>query len=82
MSRPTAAEKAVEYLVDGRIVITRVVAGEVQGFARGDGRLWRFRYQAGAWTCQCAARSDQCSHLRAARRVVAVGDEPNPRRTQ
>ena len=76
MSRENAAAKANRYLVEGRIVLSLVTTLQVKGTARGDGALWRFGYDQGAWWCDCPARSDQCCHLRAARRIVAVTDTP------
>lgn len=70
--RENAEAKSRRYLAEGRIVLAVVKDNLVLGTARGDGRMWRFGYKSGVWWCHCPARSDQCCHLRAARKIVAV----------
>ena len=70
--RETAAAKASRYLVEGRLVVTRIDPGHVTSRCRGDGAIHLQAYAAGDWRCSCRARTDQCCHLRALRRVVAV----------
>lgn len=73
MPRENAAAKADRYLLEGRIVVLSVQPGDhVRAAARGDGRVHRMTWKAGLWRCSCPARTDQCSHLRALRRVVAI----------
>lgn len=70
--RETATAKASRYLCEGRLIIASVIPGMVDAKARGEGALYSLGYRDGTWWCACPARSDQCSHLRALRRVVAV----------
>jgi hypothetical protein len=70
--RENAAAKAARYLVEGRLIVTRVHAGHVTSSCRGDGHIWLQSFTAGTWRCTCPARSQMCSHLIALRRVVAV----------
>jgi len=70
-SRESAATKARRYLVEGRLILSRVVPGEVEGTCRGDGMVFHLGYSRGGWWCDCPARST-CAHLLAARLVVAV----------
>ena len=76
--RENAATKAGRYLVEGRVVITRVAAGRVDALIRGDGAVYAAGYRNGAWNCDCSARSDACSHLRALRLTTAVDLPPIP----
>lgn len=75
--RENAAIKARRYLVEGRVIITRVAANRVDAFIRGDGAVYAAGYRNGAWNCDCSARSDACSHLRALRLTTAVDLPPN-----
>jgi hypothetical protein len=70
--RETAATKASRYLVEGRLVVTAVQQGKVTSSCRGDGHIWLQAYSNGVWRCTCPVVTDQCSHLLALRRVVAV----------
>jgi hypothetical protein len=75
--RETARSKADRLLVEGRIVITHVRPNTaVRGFARGEGALHRFGWDAGSWWCRCESASrtqvPNCSHVQAAKRVVAI----------
>jgi len=70
--RENARTKADRLLLEGRIVIVEAGRYGVAARIRGEGRIHTARYQFGAWSCTCEARSDQCSHLIALRRVVAV----------
>ena len=73
MTRQSAAAKAGEYLVEGRLIVTLVDPGRrvVLARCRGDGHVWTLGFDGAEWSCSCPARSD-CSHLLALRRVVAV----------
>ncbi len=75
--RENAAIKARRYLVEGRVIITRVAANRVDAFIRGDGAVYAAGYRNGAWNCDCSARSDACSHLRALRLTTAVDLPPS-----
>lgn len=72
MARETARAKADRLLVEGRVVIVAVSAHHVDARVRGEGTVHRAGYRDGTWWCTCPARTDQCSHLYALRRVVAV----------
>lgn len=72
MPRETARAKADRILIDGRIVILEAGRYGVMARVRGEGVVHTARYQFGTWSCTCPVRTDQCSHLIALRRVVAV----------
>lgn len=72
-SRPTARQRADAGLVEGRLVLLEVTDTQVRARWRGEGHVHRVTWTlAHGWDCTCQARSDQCSHLIALRRVVAV----------
>lgn len=75
MPRETARAKADRLLLEGRVVILEAGRYGVMARCRGEGVIHTARYQFGAWSCTCPVRSDQCSHLIALRRVVAVDIE-------
>lgn len=75
MPRETARAKADRILLEGRLVILEAGRYGVAARIRGEGVIHTARYQFGTWTCTCPVRSDQCSHLIALRRVVAVDME-------
>lgn len=77
MARENAAGKARRYLTEGRVIVERVTQKIVVATVRGDGTVHRCVYLAGAWSCTCPVRSDQCAHLLAVRLVVAVDLEEN-----
>ncbi len=70
VTRENAATKAHRYLVEGRVIVTRVSDRVVAARVRGDGAIWDAIYHAGRWSCSCPA-NDRCSHLRAVRLVTA-----------
>ena len=72
MARETARLKADRLLLEGRIVVVEAGRYGVMARVRGEGQIHTARFQFGAWSCTCEVRSDQCSHLIALRRVVAV----------
>jgi hypothetical protein len=72
MPRETARSKADRLLLEGRVVILEAGRYGVAARVRGEGRIHTCRYGFGAWSCTCEVRTDQCSHLIAVRRVVAV----------
>lgn len=79
MARENAASKATRYLAESRIVVLSVQPGDhVRAAARGDGRIHRMTWKAGLWRCDCPCRTDQCSHLIALRRDVAIDLKDNP----
>ena len=69
--RDNAALKARRYLTEGRVIITRVSDRIVAARVRGDGAIYDSTWQAGTWSCNCPALTDQCAHLRALRLVTA-----------
>ncbi|MFP5256075.1 MAG: hypothetical protein ACLGI8_09525 [Acidimicrobiia bacterium] len=79
MSRETARTKADRLLIEGRVVILEAGRYGVVARVRGEGVIHTTRYGFGAWTCTCPARTDQCSHLIALRRVVAIDLQEKPR---
>jgi hypothetical protein len=68
--RESADTKAKRYLVEGRVIITRVSDRVVHAKVRGDGRLYDVTF-TGYWSCPCEVRTDRCAHLRAVRMVTA-----------
>ena len=71
MTRENAYSKARRYLVEGRVIVTRVSDRIVAARVRGDGAIYDSMWQAGVWSCSCVARTDQCAHLRALRLITA-----------
>lgn len=72
MTRETARAKADRILLEGRLVILECSRYGVVARCRGEGVIHTCRFSFGEWSCTCPVRSDQCSHLHAVRRVVAV----------
>jgi hypothetical protein len=72
MSRETARDKADRILTEGRLRVTDVGPTRATARVRGEGHEWTARYRDHRWTCSCPARTDQCSHLHALRRVIVV----------
>lgn len=72
MPRENARSKADRLLLEGRVVILEAGRYGVMARIRGEGAIHTARFQFGTWDCTCPARTDQCSHLIAVRRVVAV----------
>jgi hypothetical protein len=71
MARENARAKAARYLVEGRLILTRVGDDHVDAIARGDGRTYTVTWRPDDWSCTCEARGT-CCHLLAVRSVVAV----------
>lgn len=71
MAREYAETKAKRYLCEGRVILFHVSEGSVRAHVRGDGSVWNAAYDGGAWSCDCPARTDQCSHLKALRLITA-----------
>lgn len=69
--RESAQAKGERYLASGRVLILRAGPGHVSALVRGDGAVYDCGYRNGVWSCPCAARSDQCSHLHAVRLCTA-----------
>ena len=71
MSRETAHDKAQRLLTSNRLIVTRLVSGEVGALCQGDsGQTYRLGHTAGdGWWCSCAA-GRRCSHLTALKLVV------------
>lgn len=74
MPRETKDEKAMRYLCEGRVVLVHVSRSAVTAHVRGEGAVYRTRWEAGAWSCTCphGARTTDCSHVAAVKRVTAV----------
>jgi len=71
VARESVTAKAHRYLIEGRLVVSRVAAGVVRAHVRGDGSIHELGVDDGRWWCSCPARS-RCSHLVALGSVVAV----------
>jgi len=76
VSRESAVAKSKRYLVEGRVVLERVLPGGVIATVRGEGHRYRVEYHAGIWSCSCQAKGPRCCHLLAVKSVVAVDLEP------
>jgi hypothetical protein len=72
VGRENAYAKSRRYLIEGRVIVEAVNSRGVLAKVRGDGRIYTVDYYAGAWSCDCPARSDRCAHLLAVRLVTAV----------
>lgn len=72
MPRESARVKADRLLLEGRVVVIEATRYGVIARVRGEGAIHTARFSFGSWNCSCPARTDQCSHLIALRRVVAV----------
>jgi hypothetical protein len=69
--REDAAAKAKRYLTEARV---RVLAcdeedGTICAEVRGDGRIYASGRDESGWFCDCAAKTDNCAHLRALRLI-------------
>lgn len=72
MPRENARTKADRLLLEGRVVILEAGRYGVVAKVRGEGHVYRTAWQFGAWSCDCPARTPNCSHLHALRRVTCV----------
>lgn len=70
VTRESADVKARRYLVEGRVIVTRVIPGAVDAKVRGGGAVWSVKYRRGGWSCDCPARG-RCAHLAAVGLVTA-----------
>lgn len=75
MAREPIDDKAARYLIEGRLVVSRVAAGTVRAHVRGDGSIYELGVDDGRWWCSCPARS-RCCHIVALGSVVAVDRSP------
>lgn len=77
MPREAKDAKARRYLLEGRVILRHVDRTLVHAVVRGDGALYRTRWEAGAWSCSCPhqATTTDCSHVAAVKRVTAVDVE-------
>ncbi len=77
--RENAREKALRYLVEGRLTIRHLDedGGVLEADARGDGAIHSLGYNDRRWFCSCKARG-RCCHLLALGQVVAL----EPRESQ
>lgn len=65
MSRETVTEKAVRYLLDGRLLVERVDDEAIVAICAGDSGVYELSRDAGGdWQCSCPALR-RCSHLAA-----------------
>jgi hypothetical protein len=71
-------DKASRLLIDGRLIVTRVMWERVDATCRGDsGEIWKLGYIGGHWHCECPAKTT-CAHLKALMRVTVkpTGKKP------
>ena len=72
-SRENSRTKSRRLLIEGRVHIRRVDNQGVLAEVRGDsGALRIVTYEGGLWSCDCPAKRDTCSHVRAVASVVVV----------
>jgi hypothetical protein len=72
--RESVDSKARRYLVEARVRILACddEAGLIEAEVRGDSRLYSTGRDAEGWYCSCAARTPDCSHVRALRLVSVL----------
>lgn len=77
MARETVRDKAGRYLLEGRVVVERVTTHLVIATVRGEGRRYRVQWHPDHWTCSCPhqARTTDCSHITALKRITATDIE-------
>lgn len=74
--RETFREKGTRYLTEGRLILVTVDPDRVIATCRGEGSVYRLGYAGGRWWCDCPARSENCAHVYACKRVVAIDLNP------
>lgn len=64
--RENVTTKGQRYLLEGRLVVTKVVGDDVRATCRGGGTVWNLGHEVNGrrWWCSCPARST-CAHLSA-----------------
>lgn len=79
--RETIHAKARRYLIEARVRVLHCdeEAGLITAEVRGDCRLYGAGRDAEGWFCDCAARTPDCSHVRALRLIsILEPREPRP----
>lgn len=72
-TRENARTKARRLLVEGRVLVRRVDEQGALAHVRGDSGAVRIvTFGLGRWFCDCPAKGDTCSHVRAVASVVVV----------
>ena len=72
MTRENVEAKGRRYVVEARLLVTKVDGDTVTAECRGSGEVYELGHGPGrGWYCTCPVRSDRCAHL-AALRLVAV----------
>lgn len=77
----TKAQKAERYLLEARLIVTKVdqTARVIVAHARGDsGEFYRVEFKDEKWSCDCDANAKfhrECSHLIALKRVTVKPKE-------
>ena len=74
VSRENAAAKARRYLTEARVRIRYLDEenGAAEADVRGDCRIYSAGRDETGWYCDCAARTEDCSHVRALRLVCVL----------
>jgi hypothetical protein len=72
--RETVDAKARRYLVEARVRVLQCDedAGVIEAEVRGDCRIYSTGRDGEGWYCTCAARTVDCSHVRALRLVTIL----------
>ena len=72
--RETIDAKAQRYLTEARVRILHCdeEAGVIEAEVRGDSRRYSTGRDAEGWYCSCAARTRDCSHVRALRLITIL----------
>ena len=72
--RENARQKSLRFLAEARVRILHCdeEAGVIEAEIRGDYHLYSTGRDAEGWYCSCAARTQDCSHVRALRLVTVL----------
>jgi hypothetical protein len=72
--REDAATKAKRYLAEARVRVLHCDEedGTIEAEVRGDGRIYAAGRDESGWRCDCAARTENCAHLRALRLISVL----------
>jgi hypothetical protein len=65
VSREAAAAKARRYLSEARVRVRYCdeESGVIEADVRGDSRIYATGRDVEGWFCDCAARTENCSHV-------------------
>jgi len=61
--RENKADKAMRYLREGRLTVTKVDGDIVRAECRGNGAVYNVGFENGHWICDCLSFSDCCHRI-------------------